>query len=204
MKTPIETSRIAASGAMSDSDLTTFISKTIMPIEDGERRVLLKGTVWLLAYLHHIVRIGLWQDGKLLFDGIETDVDPNHLKEMRVFSENGELYIWKQDTEFRFRLRLDNDSAGKEVHVYQETHYMWGNSSDAQKPGWVSEGNRGMAFHFPVPVTQEQLPLRYEVCNYYNFDDEITPDGTGQIQFYDARLLNFLDGAGQSFRKEGK
>ena len=191
MEITVKTSRIVKDGKISECDLSRFIHNTIT--ESDETR--LTGTIWLLVHNHHNVQIGLRQNGKFLSGGKEAELNPDYLKELRVFSENGELYIWKQQGELYYRLRIDNGKKGEPVNVYPETHLMWGNKVDEHDPQRIYEENRGMTFHFPLPIDdQERLPLQYEVYNYYRFDyDEKTQEGTGLIQFYDARLVGFFD-----------
>ncbi len=147
----------------------------------------LNGKIYLLVYKHHEVQIGMIENGQIRIDRKE-ELIPEYLKELRVFSENGELYIWKQNQELKFRLRTDDK--GDPVYIYKEDHFMWGNK--VQKDGCIIyEENRGMKIHLPFAVSDKQLPLKYRVWNYYDYD------ANGLIQFKDARLLCFLDKNGK-------
>ena len=164
-------------------NLQEFILKMAQP---------LTGITYVLLYKYHEIQIGMIEDGQIVIER-KNELIPENLKELRVFSENGELYIWKQRQELKYRLRVDNGKTGEKVNIYSEQHFMWGNKvCSKDKDGrLIYEENRGMKFTFPFPVDEDRLPLKYEVRNYYKYDEN-----TGLIQFEDARLMKLLDKKG--------
>lgn len=178
---------------MEEQHILSYVKKNEpQKIEDLQAFILekakhLAGITYVLLYKYHEVQIGLIQGGQIVIDR-KDELTPENLKELRVFSENGELYIWKQNRELKYRLRIDNGKEGKEVNIYPEQHFMWGNKVCQQDDKLIYEENRGMQFKFPFPMTEDRLPLQYEVRNYYRYDKN-----TGLIQFEDARLVKFCD-----------
>ncbi len=149
----------------------------------------LNGNIYALIYKHHKVQIGIIQGSNIEIERKE-ELTPEFLKELRVFSQNGELYVWKQGREFKYRLRIDGENKGKEEKVYEQEYFMWGNG--LKKDGCtIYERNRGMELKFPFHVEKKQLPLKYRVRNYYDYDKN------GLIRFKDARLVCFLDNNGE-------
>ena len=165
----------------------------------------LTGRIYLLVYKHHEVLLGVVQEGEILVKE-PGELTPQYLQEMRMFSPNGELYLWNQNGKINYRLRLDEQ--GDITNRYDEEHFMWGQITDASggsEPfckrvptppktldyNTVIEPNRGMRLTFPFPITGNECPLKYRVRNYLEFDDD------GQIRFYDARMITFLNTHGE-------
>lgn len=153
----------------------------------------LKPPIYLLVYKHHEIQIGMIDNGQIVLERQE-ELTRDYLKELRVFSEQGELHIWKQQGQFKYRLRVDGE--GDQVNVYEETHLMWGLEKDNDRT--ISEPNRGMRLTLPLPfnVKDAVLPLRYTVRNYFDYDDN------GLIRFNDARLVRISDYKDQLLPKQ--
>ena len=163
----------------------------------------LTGIKYVLLYKYHTIQFGLLEQDHIEIEDI-AELTPQYVKEVRVFSENGELHIWKQHHELKYRLRLDGEG-DKKVFIYPEEHCMWGNKVSQKDIHLIYEENRGMQFRFPFPVAESRLPLKYEVRNYYTYDyDPITHEGTGLIRFCDARLVRFLDKDDQPLARHEK
>ncbi|MBD3339739.1 MAG: hypothetical protein GF353_11560 [Candidatus Lokiarchaeota archaeon] len=154
----------------------------------------LSGDVFLILYNHNSIEIGL------IHNNIIENINPkllstNLVKEFRVFSENGELYGWKQNNQLKYRFRID-DKNGEDAEVYDEYHYMWGNKINDNNT--IFEENRGMEMRLPFSVNNISLPLKFKVRNYYHFDENRI------IQFHDARLIHFADSNGKAINIERK
>ena len=147
---------------------------------------------FLLVYKHHEVLLGQVKENEIQLE-CKKQLTVEYLKELRMFSETGELYIWNQKGKFNYRLRIDEDESGID-HIYEESHYMWGNEPDENNKNTALEPNRGMRLKFPFSLQNKKLPLKYLVRNYFDYDDN------GQIRFYDARLVKFLDAAGEELK----
>lgn len=132
-----------------------------------------------VAWLQNAVRIGVWTPHKG-FEVPDGPVNWDLLLSVRIFNATDELHIFKYQDKYRSRLKTDGDH---ECQYLQEP-FLWGLKLDGSA---VYEPNRGMRLELPFKVNEQQLPLRYRVVNYYEFDDD------GQIRFTDARLSHFLD-----------
>lgn len=152
------------------------------------KAALLAGRIYLLVYKHHEVLIGEVQEGEVLVKK-PGELTADYLQELRMFSSNGELYLWNQNGNMSYRLRLDEQ--GDSTNRYDEEHFIWGKNTDQKDEHTVIEVNRGMRLTLPFPVYKNECPLKYRVRNYLEMDDE------GQIRFYDARLITFLNTHGE-------
>ena len=108
----------------------------------------------------------------------EKEIELDILKNIRFFSIKGELYIWKYNDNFRWRLRIDNE--GEDVKIYEEEHYRWNIKNEKG-----SDKNRELILH--SSLTLSSLPEKFKVYNYFRYDED------GLIKFYDARLVDFID-----------
>lgn len=162
-----------------ENDLSTFIL---------EKTKDLGSLINLLVFKHNEVQIGLILNGAMQIDR-PNELTAGLLKELRAFSDAGELYIWNQGGKLKCRLRIDNGE-DKELLQYEEEHYMWGTKVDGVA---ILEENRGMKYTMPFPPAQVKKPLKYRVRNYYTFDD------LGLIRFVDARLVRFINGDNAPF-----
>lgn len=134
-----------------------------------------------LAWLKDRVILGTWSshDG-LAYCG--DCFDTEEVLQMRIFNDQGELYLYRIGDDLKHRYQ---DKAIDE-NCYIQKPFMWGN--ECRDDIMIFEKNRGMKLISPFKVTKEMLPLRYEVINYYKYDDH-----SGQIVFTDARLTAILD-----------
>ena len=120
------------------------------------------------------------------------DIHPHILKELRLFSAQGELHLWKCKEGFCYRLRLDEENENKkdipkdkdenkdkdELFIYMEKHYRTkvkgSEEKDRSTSGFDFLGCDGKLFD------------RFKVYNYFKYDC------LGCIQFTDARLVKFM------------
>lgn len=111
-----------------------------------------------------------------------------NILQLRLFSGQGELYMWNTEPNFQWRLRMDAQESSPESHIYEEAHYIWGtNVAERENHFYLIEEHRGMQIQVPFPIRKDQIPLKYRVRNYFRYDED------GLIDFYDARLVNILD-----------
>jgi CRISPR-associated protein (TIGR03984 family) len=155
----------------------------------------LEAPVYLVVYLHHRVVIGTLSGGEIRPPGLAEELTPAYLKELRLFSRVGELYVWKQAGTFKYRLRLDGEKREEKEEgtaFYDEEHFMWGKHVNKEGDVWLMvEPDRGMEIAVPFEVTPRQLPLKYRVRNYLIYKDRHLP------QFFDARLVALSDKNGK-------
>jgi len=148
----------------------------------------LGGVCLLIVYKYNRVYIASINDSELNFLG-DPEFTLEYITEIRMFSSSGELHLWKYGSDFKWRLRIDEETEG-DTNVYEETHIMWGTEVESEKKNELIEEYRGIKIRFPLDINEEPLPIKYKVRNYYNFDED------GMIKFYDARLVQVLNNKG--------
>jgi CRISPR-associated protein (TIGR03984 family) len=129
----------------------------------------------------------------------DNKFDKEHIIDIRVFDKNGELHIWKINDNFYYRFKKDdfeidknvghNERVLKDKKIFMEYPIVFGSTIEKVDEKWtiLKERERGIKIYFPYYISQEQLPIRYKVYNYYDFDED------GILRFYDARLCGFFD-----------
>lgn len=152
--------------------------------------------VFLLVYKYNEARVEELKNHSLSPEQEKT-LDPEYVRELRMFSKTGEFYTWKQEEKFKYRLRIDENETNDEPNIYEETPFMWGQHIKKENNICIAyEKSRGMEIRLPFEVREEQLPLRYLVRNYFKYDDQ------GQIYFFDARLVKFLNQKREEFHND--
>ena len=104
----------------------------------------------------------------------------NEILEIRIFSSENEFHLWKNNQDYYWRVRSDDDQS-ELVNVYEQEHLLWG--TKLVNDHILQEGSRGISISLPFSISQDQIPLRYVVRNYFQYDSN------GLIQFFDARLV---------------
>lgn len=125
---------------------------------------------------------------KVLDEELVKNLDPEFLKEVRIFSERSELYLWRINEGFSYRYR--EDGIGNETAwTYEEYHICWG--TQLKKPNHLLEEFRGIELKLPFDIEEiTDLPLRYLVRNYFTYDKD------NFITFFDARIVKFVKNRG--------
>ncbi len=169
--------RIKSSEDIKNYDESTDLKQFLLEKADN----MLGGDCLLVVYKYNEVYIGSIFNKTLNVLG-DSQFSLDCLIDIRMFSERGELHLWKSGESFKWRLRIDEEIEG-DINVYEETHFMWGTSVNKNE---LKEEHRGMKIRFPCDLKQELLPLKYDVRNYFTFDDD------GMIYFYDARIVKII------------
>lgn len=146
----------------------------------------LGGKCLLIVYKFNEVFIGSINMSKITIIN-DDEFTAEYIKEIRMFSEKGELHLWKNFNDFRWRIRLDNEGEQK-YNVYEEEHYIWGTRVNNEKI--LEEVPRGINIIFPISIKDQTLPLKYHVRNYFEYDND------GLIVFKDARLVKIMNNDG--------
>lgn len=144
---------------------------------------------YYIAWLQNEVRIGYWTPEEGFTDEGDT-IMWDRLLNMRIFNAKEELHIFKYQGIYESRLK--DDSGTDETYI--QTPFLWG--LELMGANTIVEPNRGMRLVLPFKVEKTQLPLRYKVINYYEFDST-----HGHIHFTDARLSAFLDCNGNNLEE---
>ena len=148
----------------------------------------LGGNCILIVFKYNQLYLGSIVNGEINVLGDEQ-FTLDYVTEIRMFTESGELHLWKYGDVFKWRLRIDEEVDGK-INVYEEIHFLWGTEVNDEKKNELIEEHRGMKIKFPCNIRNDPLPIQYDVRNYFNFDED------GMIIFYDARLVKIMNNNG--------
>ncbi len=93
--------------------------------------------------------IGKYADGKLSFYNNE-EFDPVYIKKIRIFNQNEELFLWRQNGKLKGRLRKDNE--GNETTVVDAEQLLWGTRGEVlEDTGFVKlTEERGTEYNSPL------------------------------------------------------
>lgn len=144
---------------------------------------------WLLAHTYTGVVWGRAENGRWL-------LSPNNLQtetvlQLRLFSENGETFFWRDESGWWQRTIDDSQGLGD----YQdETQILWGTARQSLGNGFtrLSDGAQGLVHDFPLPIPEEYFdqnrhlhrPARLFLRHYIAKNGE-----TGLARISHSRLL---------------
>lgn len=117
------------------------------------------------------------------------DFSEKYIKEIRVFNKKAEIHIWRYKGGFYYRLRIDKE--GEETNIYDEEHIIWGEKVEQKENSTLLKEKRGTNIELPYKISDDDLPIKYKVRNYFTYDNN------GLIKFFDARLLYFMKANGE-------
>jgi len=179
---------------MSDFEKRFAIGKIKSEIQNGKVEKPLKDFITdkcgivdefcLIAYKYHEVLIGTIREGQITIEKPE-ELTSSHVIEMRIFNADKELYIWKDGAGYKYRLRTDSESE-QGTEIYDVFHMLWGEKIEDKH---ILTEERGM--RIKLPFNEPGAPVFYKARNYFKYNDK------GQIEFYDARLVSFVDNKGE-------
>lgn len=149
---------------------------------------------WLLAHANDGV---IW--GEVRSDGLHLsnvlfgpDLQDRTLQTARLFSETGELLLWRSGNGWGARLVKDGEGEIKEY--YDEGQLLWGTAVDKNENGSIPSkdgfillrhGAEGLCHAPPLRLQDaNKLPLQLNVRHYLNYDDE----GQAYVKF--CRLIS--------------
>lgn len=150
----------------------------------------------LLGHADDGVIWGKFQDKELYTTHQVCDIDispplrPTTLQQVRIFGENAELLIWREDENWKTRLLVEGQS-GEITEYYDEDQILWGNTYEETCDGFtlVCEGQQGLRHAPPIIIPRDcfgknHWPLRLCVRHYLHTDDE-----TGILKITLSRLI---------------
>jgi len=139
---------------------------------------------WLLAHADDGVIWGkLQDDGTLKLSGevfddpaIAVKLQAKTLHQVRIFGEEGEVFIWRTAYGFQGRRIIDRETPQPDM-MLDEEHLLWGTPNLSElKDGFCIfvEGQQGLRHALPVedkePLKDKRAKLR--VRHYLDYDDE--------------------------------
>ena len=112
---------------------------------------------YIIAHKNHEVLVGKVDKKNIKFYSNQT-IEPEHILEIRIFNEDKELHIIKEDDYFIWRLRVDNEELKKGideeiVEVYDEKHFMLGTRAEKYNDNWsILLEERGTKIFVPFSI----------------------------------------------------
>lgn len=136
------------------------------------------GLRYLLAHADDGVIWGRIDDGILLTSHeVAPDISPKlrevTLQQCHLFSEQGELLLWKADRGWQARLIRTTAETG--LDSINEAHILWGDTVERLTNDFtlMIEGEQGLQHVVPIPVTAKDAKnhqLRLCVRHYIDYD----------------------------------
>jgi CRISPR-associated protein (TIGR03984 family) len=146
-----------------------------------------------VAWMHYAVRIGTWHSGGFHFhDGRSLPL--KHTIRLRVFDNDGELFIWKTRQGLKGRLRRD-DRQGKGTHVVEAIQVLFGTKIldySLESYTKITE-DRGTSLVLPfsdIHLDDKQSRMFIKTHNYVGYNK------INQATYEDCRFVHFRDVGG--------
>jgi len=143
-----------------------------------------------VAYLDHRVVIGRIISNKLESYN-DKIIEEKYIQKMRIFNEQKELLIWRNQGNLKGRFRIDGE--GEEAFVVNSFQLLWGTDKHNLGNNWIKVyEKRGTELILPlgdVNVDNRKNRLFLKSRNYIDFHPE-----THQATYSDCRFLGFKAG----------
>lgn len=188
------------------------LSKNISPVpdeKDGEgwiewlqAQAIEKGLLWLLVHQDDGIIWGRMDGKRLIFPHSMPSTfpvslarfDPRYMQKLRLFSDAGELLVWRDMDKLAARFLLDQQDEGEVEPYIDRLLLLWGSKILAVKDGFtlLQEGEQGF-YHAP-PLDSAGItktPAGVIVRHYLKAE----PD-TGQMVIHLSRLVGFQQEGG--------
>lgn len=143
---------------------------------------------FFVAYLVHKLLIGEVKDKQFVTYKKEP-IEDKFLKELRIFNEKNELFVWKKDDILKARLWKNDDS----VPVIEKEQVVWGTKSEASDESDFSHifEDRGIHFYVPSKILQgknlDDKKTRLKILTH----SEIGYTDLGQATITDYKYIKF-------------
>lgn len=137
---------------------------------------------YILAYFYNKVCVGIYKDGKILFN---RSVNYKLLIQIRVFNNDKEIrFVLNEETgEFEFFVIDDNDG---NVGTFEEEMFISGNKIVRTNDNFTTIKQSGGEIDIPFKINEEDIKkgLRLVVKNYFGIDSN------DQVIIEKARLVD--------------
>jgi len=133
---------------------------------------------WLLAHADDGVNWGVWENGGWTLSNHHF---PNHapvldgatLRQVRLFGEAGEIFVWREGDAWHGRLL----SGAQSAQTLEETQLLWGAVNEGEAGGFVllREGAEGLRHALPIvvkPYDPQNQRMCLHVRHYLGYDEE--------------------------------
>jgi CRISPR-associated protein (TIGR03984 family) len=152
---------------------------------------------WLLVHTYAGIIWGRrFEDGWKLSSGRISSSPPlmaSTVLQLRLFSEAGEIFIWRAGDRLRARQVLEEDTEGESLDVIDETQILWGSRGEQIDDHFtrLEDGTRGLAHAVPLALgdfdARSWRPVQLHVRHYLTRHPET---GLARIGFSRLRTLN--------------
>lgn len=154
-------------------------------------------SAWFIAHADDGVIWGRIQDGRLVtsdsaFPSVSPPLRAITLQQARIFGQNAEVRIWRDNTGFKACRLVDQPNNDSEA--IEEANILWGTQIKGKANGFslVSDGRQGLNHAVPIDIPEEAFkakgkmtrPLRLEIRHYLTYDED------GQARISLSRLVN--------------
>jgi CRISPR-associated protein (TIGR03984 family) len=153
----------------------------------------------VVAWMYDRVFIRMIENGDILFDTNKQPancVDPDYLRQMRIFTKDKELYLYRSGGKIKHRLREDNfNGAGTQAVIASQV--LFGTRAKKKDSETIITEVRGTRLTVPFPninVDDNQQRLMLQTVNYVDFHEE-----TCQASYVDCRFLGFAHSFGKVY-----
>jgi len=139
-----------------------------------------------VCWLNYEIKFGIFgEDFVKQIGGFENFC--KHILRFRMFDRDRELYAWKAEDRFKYRIR--NDQSGEEIEVIDADQVMWGTKYHISDGLIKVSETRGIKYELPESCVDnpllsgtERLVLRTR--NYIDYNE------IGQASFVDSRFIS--------------
>jgi len=146
------------------------------------------GNSYVVAWLDHEVRIGLWQNQNFLFYENKLS-DLKYVQRLRVFDQQKELLVWRSNGEWKGRLRIDDQ--GEETAVVVAHQLLFGTTAKSLNGHFTEIGEkRGTKLILPfanLKVDDQRNRVFIKTHNY------VKTNAVHQAGYFDCRFVAFTD-----------
>jgi len=144
---------------------------------------------FVVAYLDYRVLIGKINNNSFEFYNGEA-IEERYIQRLRLFNEDKELLIWRDNSGLKGRLRIDGE--GDETFVVEACQVLWGTNRKDLGNGWSKlYEERGTELILPfgkIEINNRKRRLFLKTRNYITFH----PD-THQASYGDCRFTGFTE-----------
>jgi CRISPR-associated protein (TIGR03984 family) len=150
------------------------------------------GLTCLLAYADDGVIWGcLTANGELAlsgsaFDEVSVELRASTLQQARLFSTDGELFLWRVDGNFSYRLIADGSKKPK--NTLEDIYWLWGTGDQTNGEFTLMKQGRQGLFHAPPLKDATDKRGGLKVRHYVEFDEK-----TGQAYISHSRLVDVME-----------
>jgi CRISPR-associated protein (TIGR03984 family) len=145
---------------------------------------------YAVFYLDFGIRFAKWENNAFAF--FLHDYDPSFLQLARIFNEERELKIWKDNDKFLYRLRIDEP--GDEYGAVEAEQLLWGTHTESLGKGWTrlwEERGTELIVPFDISIPEGQAAPRTRACiRTRNYIDYLS---NGQASYVDCRFVTLKE-----------